>query len=301
MIVGSALSTGANVFPVLLLGRALQGVGVAGVNISIRTILADRVSLADLAVNWTIFVLVAGVAFSTGPIIGGYLTRVSWRWCFAINLPIGVIAIIIILLLLRRELLPPQPLPELEGRDTSTRRGRLLARVATIDFGGQMLFLWGLGLLSLALTWGGGVYSWSSAAVLAPLVIGAVLSLGWVLYEYGMAPGNFIGRVFPFQRAMIDWRLLSQRDMAIVFLANLTLGMAMFAVIYFMNIYFVLVEGKSSSDAGLTLLYYIPGMGGEPIHVTAQSFLGGRANISQWAASWQCFLPTSGLDRLCIQ
>ena len=44
-----------------------------------------------------------------------------------------------------------------------------------------MLFLWALGLLSLALTWGGGTYSWNSPAVLAPLIIGSVLSIGWLL------------------------------------------------------------------------------------------------------------------------
>lgn len=45
MMIGSALCTGVNVFPVLLLGRALQGVGAAGINISVRTVLADSVSL----------------------------------------------------------------------------------------------------------------------------------------------------------------------------------------------------------------------------------------------------------------
>jgi hypothetical protein len=53
MMVGSAICTGAptSTFGILLFGRALQGVGAAGVNISIRTILADRVSLSDYALN----------------------------------------------------------------------------------------------------------------------------------------------------------------------------------------------------------------------------------------------------------
>jgi MFS family permease len=154
IIVGSAICTGAptSAFGVLLLGRSLQGIGAAGINISIRTILADRVSLSDYVLNWTIFTLVSGISFSIGPVIGGFLTETSWRWCLAINLPIALAAIPLVLFLLRKELLGPQPLQELQGRDMSTSHGRFFARLSIVDYGGQMLFLWGLGLLSLALT-----------------------------------------------------------------------------------------------------------------------------------------------------
>lgn len=137
----------------------------------------------------------------------------------------------------------------------STRQSRLFARLSTIDYGGQMLFLWGLGLLSLALTWGGSTYSWKSAAVLVPLIIGCVVSIGWILCERSMSPRFLMSRVFPHQRAMMSWELLSQRNIGLLFLINFTLGMAMFAVLYFMDLYFALVEGGSSSKAGISLLF----------------------------------------------
>jgi MFS family permease len=277
MMIGSALCTGAptDAFGVLLLGRAIQGVGAAGVNISVRVILADKVSLADYAVNWTVFALFSGLGFSVGPVIGGYLTRASWRWCFAINLPVGVLAVVLVVVVLRRELLGPQPIPELEGegegeggvhdrhRAVVSWRTKLGARLMTLDYFGQLLFLFGLGLLILAFTWAGGTYGWGSAAVVAPLVIGAVLSVAWVLYEYSMAPPHLMSRVFTRQRAMMPWELLSKRDICLLFSVNFDLGVAMFAVMYFMDLYFTLVEGHSSSEAGLTLLYYVPGLGGE--------------------------------------
>lgn len=264
MVVGSAICTGSptSTFGVLLFGRALQGVGAAGVNISVRTILADGVSLSEYAVNWTIFALVAGIGFSIGPVIGGYLTTASWRWCFAINLPIGVAAMILAVFILRKDLQGPQPLPQLEGRDLSTVSRRFVARIATIDLGGQMLFLWGFGLLILALTWAGGNYSWSSAAVLAPIVIGAILSIVWLVYERFMVPGAFMARVLPRQKAMVPWELISQRDIGLLFLINFSMGVSMFAVMYFMDLYFALVEGNSSSKAGTSLLYFLPGLGG---------------------------------------
>ncbi|KAJ5377634.1 uncharacterized protein N7496_005043 [Penicillium cataractarum] len=263
MIIGSAICTGAptSTFSVLLLGRALQGVGAAGVNISIRTILADGISLSEYALNWTIFALVSGVGFSVGPVIGGYLTTTSWRWCFAINLPIGVVAMIVVVFVLRRDLQGPQELTQLEGRDMSTGPRRFLARLLTIDYGGQLLFLWGFGLLILALTWAGGNYSWKSAAVLAPIIIGGILAIAWVVYERCMVPGSLMARALPKQKAMIPWDVLSQRDIGLLFVVNFSIGVAEFAVMYFMVLYFALVEKRSSSEAGISLLYFLPGIG----------------------------------------
>ncbi|ROW16781.1 hypothetical protein VPNG_01491 [Cytospora leucostoma] len=262
--VGSAICTAAptHAFGALLLGRAVQGVGAAGINICVRIILADRVSLADYARNWTLFALVSAVGFSIGPVIGGYLTQVSWRWCFAVNLPVALLAVVLVVVFLRKELLGPQPLPALQERGPrARRRTRYLARLSTFDYVGQLLFLFGLGLLILAFTWAGGTYGWGSAAVLVPLVVGAILSFAWILYEYMMESPRVMSRVFPLQRAMVPWELFAQRDISLLFLVNFGLGMAEFAVMYFMDLYFALVRGQSASEAGTALLYFLPGLG----------------------------------------
>jgi len=86
MTIGAALCAGAptTAFPMLLVGRGLQGMGCAGLNIIVRTCLADKVTLKENAVNNTLFTVVAGVAYGIGPVVGGYLTEVTWRWCFII-------------------------------------------------------------------------------------------------------------------------------------------------------------------------------------------------------------------------
>ena len=264
MLVGSAICTGSptSAFGVLIFGRALQGIAMAGINISTRTILADRVYLSDYALNWTISTLVSGAIYSIGPIIGGYLTQVSWRWCFAINLPIAIVAIFLVFSLLRTELLGPRPLLGLEDRDMSTHYRRVFARLLTIDYGGQILFLLGLGLLSLALTWGGGTFSWNSTAVLTPLLMGSILTGCWVLYEHSMSPGFVMSRIFPSQRAMMPWEMLSHRDIGLLFIINFAVGMSQLAITNFMDLYFALVLRESSSKAGTALLYNVPGLAG---------------------------------------
>lgn len=272
MMIGSAICTGAptSSFAALLFGRAIQGIGCSGVNICVRTILADKVSLEDFASNWTIFVLISGVSFGIGPLIGGYLTQVSWRWCFAINLPICVASMLLIILFLRKELLGPQPIEGVDENEPNGRRATVLRRLSTIDYGGQILFLCGIGLLVLALTWAGGSYSWGSVNVLAPLIIGGIITVIWVIYEREMAPGRHMSRIFPQQKAMMPWAILTQRENCLTFGINMAGGMAIYAIMYFLSLYFTLVDGKSPREAGLSLLYYMPGLAGEYLEAKIQ-------------------------------
>ncbi|KAI0602266.1 MFS general substrate transporter [Biscogniauxia sp. FL1348] len=151
---GSAICTGGHpdAFGAFLLGRAIQGIGCAGLNTAVRVAPADRVSLQENARNWTIFTLVAGLSYGFGPAIGGALTSVSWRWCFAINLPIAVVSMLAIFVLLRDELLGPQQIARLD-EDSTGHRDRFTKRLATLDTSGQLIFLLGFGLVILSFTW----------------------------------------------------------------------------------------------------------------------------------------------------
>ncbi|KAK2018742.1 major facilitator superfamily transporter [Colletotrichum eremochloae] len=265
MLVGSALCTGAplTAFPVLLLGRAFQGLACAGINILVRVILADKVSLRENAKNWSVFSLLGGVlGWGLGPVVGGYITSgSSWRWCFGINLPIAFVSMLAIYFILRSELLGPQPIPQLDETADTGRRTTFVKRIQTIDVGGQVLFLFGFGLLILGLTWAGATYSWTSPAVLVTLILGAMISVSFVIWEYHMAPGKALARQFPWQKAMIPWELARNRDIGLLFYTSFATGMAMYSVLYFCNIYFTMVKLWSADQAGVQLLYFTPGLG----------------------------------------
>ena len=185
--------------------------------------------MKEYSKNFSIFSFFAGISYAIGPLIGGFLTDKNWRWCFGINIPVAVLGVILVVLVLRSELLGPQPLPELlrqdggQGQENSTQT--FVTRLSTIDYGGQLLFLFGMGLLILALTWGGASYKWDNPHVLVPLILGVILTSCFICWQYMMAPARFLARKFPVQRPTIPWRLLSQRNMSLLFYINFATGM----------------------------------------------------------------------------
>ena len=225
MLLGSALCAGAPVtaFPMLLFGRAILGMGCAGMNIVTRAVLAHKVSLAENAKNTTIFTIVAGVGYGIGPTIGGYLTSVSWRWVFIINCPLGLIGLVAVHFVLRPLLLKAKDTGAAYGRDPTNLT--FLDRLNTIDLGGQFLFLFGVGLVFLAITWGGSYYPWRNVKVLAPLIVGAILVFFFVAWEYLMEPGRYLSKRMPTRRPMIPYDLLASRNAGILIDINFITGM----------------------------------------------------------------------------
>lgn len=303
MTLGSALCTGAptSSWAVLLLGRGFQGVACAGISVLVRVIISDKVSLQENAKNWSFFALTGGCSYAIGPVIGGYLTSASWRWCFGINLPICVLGIVVVFFVLRKELVGPQPLVGVEDTaaiattttevETKKAGPSVWRRLMTIDIGGQLLFLFGFGLIILAFTWAGDTYAWNSVEVLVPLILGILIALVWLGYEYLMAPERALGKKFPSQRPMIPFQFIQNRNVGLLFYINFSTGMAIYSVstylylgnhtpppppppppkkkgmltqsyqvLYYVDLYFTLILGYSASKAGVLLLYYTPGI-----------------------------------------
>ena len=255
MMVGAALAAGAQSWIMLLFGRALMGVSAAGILNIIKIVLADGVSLKENAKNNTIFSLVGGLSFGIGPVIGGYLTASSWRWCFVLNIPIAAISMVLTFLLLRKELVGPAP---------CEARGRLatfLTKMSTIDYVGLFLFVGGVTLIVLGTTWGGATYAWNSVAVILSIVLGGVMFFGFFFYEHLMEPGNLLARILPSQKPMIPLQLFHKRDLSLLAWISFSTGSAMYSIFYFVGVYFTVVKGYSADKAGIQLLYYLPGIG----------------------------------------
>jgi len=114
--IASAACAAAPNLTLLVAARVVQAAGAAAqlptsLALMMATVPADR--RATAARGWA---AVGGLAAASGPVIGGLLIELSWRWVFVVNLPIGIASVVVGLKLLPH---PParerEPWPDLPG------------------------------------------------------------------------------------------------------------------------------------------------------------------------------------------
>lgn len=81
-MVGSLIAALSVTIGMLILGRAIQGIGGGGLVILVNICIADLFSMRDRPKYYGFVGMVWAIASGVGPIIGGLFTqKVSWRWC----------------------------------------------------------------------------------------------------------------------------------------------------------------------------------------------------------------------------
>lgn len=127
---------------VLIIGRAVQGLGSAGIVTGSFFIIGHCVPMVKRPVYFASVGLMFGVGAITGPIFGGiFIDLVTWRWCFYFNLAIGGATMAVLLFFFKAK---EQP---------STRRP-FFKRVAELDHVGTLILLGGFVMFFLALQYG---------------------------------------------------------------------------------------------------------------------------------------------------
>ncbi|KAJ2824693.1 hypothetical protein FBU31_003924, partial [Coemansia sp. 'formosensis'] len=227
-IAGSAAAGWAKSMGGLIFGRALQGVGGAGVETMVFTIISDITSEKERPVYLGAVSAVWLLASVAGPLLGGVFSdHVSWRWAFLINLPIGGALLILIILLLRL----PQP------------TGSLVDKLKKVDVLGSLVLIGSIVMLLLALNWGGKNYAWSSPLIVCLLVFSCVLLGLFIVIEWKVA-----------KQPAVPIELFRIRNVCLVVVGQLFMGAAMYAPIFFIPIWYASVKNASNITAGLHLI-----------------------------------------------
>jgi MFS transporter, DHA2 family, multidrug resistance protein len=95
--IASFLCGAAPTLPMLLLFRVIQGAGGGGMQPMAQAIMADSFEPHKRGQAFALYGLVAVLAPSIGPTLGGWITdNFSWRWIFFINIPVGIVAFFLV-------------------------------------------------------------------------------------------------------------------------------------------------------------------------------------------------------------
>ena len=238
--VGSVVCGAAPTSKALIIGRAVAGVGAAGVFAGALIIIAFSVPLVKRPIYTGLIGAMYGIASVAGPLMGGAFTdnpKTTWRWCFYINLPIGAVTVIGIALFFKSP-----------SRAKEASVG-FKERLKQFDPWGTIVFIPGIICLLLALTWGGSKYPWSNGRIIALFVIFGILIIIWGIIQY-----------IKQDNATLPPRILKQRSMASATWFCICLGGSFFVLIYYLPIWFQAIKSVSAVKSGIMNLPLILGL-----------------------------------------
>jgi EmrB/QacA subfamily drug resistance transporter len=215
MLCGFAAST-----LMLELSRALQGIGGAIMFSVSLALLADAFRGRDRGTAFGVWGAVTGLAVAIGPLLGGLLTSLSWRWIFFVNVPIGIAAVVISVTKVTESRAPQASRP---------------------DWAGFALFTVALSSLVYGLI-ESNQRSFTDALVLAAFAVAAVLLIAFVLVERHIA------------HPMFDLSLFRLPTFTGGAVAAFGISASIFAMLLYLVLYLQDILGYSPLGTGLRLM-----------------------------------------------
>ncbi|KAF8936963.1 hypothetical protein BGZ47_009233 [Haplosporangium gracile] len=231
--VGSALCGASQSMNMLIIGRAVQGVGGSGILTLSLVLVADIVPLRNRGKYQSLTAFVYGLASVFGPLLGGaFSDNVTWRWAFYINLPVGAAGMVLLVMFLHMN--RPKNLS-------------LATAMRSLDYAGITLLIVAIIMILLGLNWGADAkYAWDSAVILCLLIIGVLGMVAFLVNEWKVA-----------SNPIIPLRLLGTLSLGMTYFPVFVDGFVSMGLLFFLPLYSQAVHGASAIESGVELLPYV--------------------------------------------
>ncbi|OAL38890.1 hypothetical protein AYO20_01641 [Fonsecaea nubica] len=232
--IGSLVCATAPSSMALIIGRAVQGCGGAGIINGAFAVIAAVASKDNRPLLIGIAVSLSSVGTVIGPLVGGALTQnVSWRWCFYVNLPPSGLVICTLILLPIQEQIKKEPV-----------RANFKAIVTKeLDLVGFVIFAPACVMLLLAMIWGGNQYRWDSSVIIGLFCGAAGTFAVFVAWE-----------IFKGDKAMIPPAIVRNRLVVFGCLTSFLQIGALLSLSYYLPVWFQVVKDESPLMSGVMVL-----------------------------------------------
>jgi EmrB/QacA subfamily drug resistance transporter len=227
-VAGSVIAGAANSMLMLIVARAIQGVGGGGLMVTAMALIADVIPLRERGKYQGALGAVFGVTTVVGPTFGGIFTdHATWRWCFYVNVPVAIIMVA----------MAARTIPSVKA-----------AVRPIIDYAGIVLVALGASGLVLALEWGGSQYAWGSGVIIGLFVGSVALLAAFVLVERRAA------------EPMLPIHLFRNPVFSVCSVLSFIVGFAMLGAMTYLPTYLQYVDGVSATISGVRTLPMVVGL-----------------------------------------
>ncbi|KAI5459524.1 major facilitator superfamily domain-containing protein [Mariannaea sp. PMI_226] len=236
--IGSAICGAAPTSNALIIGRAIAGIGGAGMYLGALTYTSTFTTPTEAPLYNALTGLSWGVGCILGPVIGGAfsVSSATWRWAFYINLPLAGIIMPIYLFIVPTK----NPRPDLT----------IIQKLGNIDWIGAGLYASSFVLFVIVLTFGGSTYAWDSTPIIVLWVVFGVCLIAFVLQQGLKIFTNDERRLFPVH-------FLKSRTLILLYITTGSAGAAQGVVLYYTPLFFQFTRGDSPLQAAVRLLPFI--------------------------------------------